>query len=685
MFSGLDTIDWAALDHAYGPAGEVPALLVLLRSPDPERRGQALDDFYVKVHHQGSIYSSTGAALPFLIEIAADASTPDRGGVMSLVASIGKEAAYWVDAKYEAGGVPEVIVGCFAANAKRFQELAADDDWRVREAAAEAVVHSNLPPADAAAFIKDRFAAEAHPNVQLALAAAMAALVESAPETTPAANVWLDAAAADPRLVPEVRFGALAYRVKCAPEAATAAHVDAAVALLNEFPVAGLPEYAAPKPLTGDVPPQIRAVFAEMDRAAVEETVMSRLLEVFHDGLAGRTVLRAQLLTAALGHADPALRLDGVKQTRTFMTEWRGDHGPLIDALAALLDGDDRIAAEAARTLATAAPIAERARTALAAAVARHRDTHGALAWSVPDPVVRECHQEAVRALARLGDEQAMPSFVDAFDSGTDVWRAVQVAGCLPAAANEFVPRLVDYLNGLPHRDGHNTTRNAAVTALGRLGDPAAVPVLIALLPAPGTSSPGMSTPAVLRALTEFGPDAAAALAPVQALTASDDSNAQSAAVAALWAITGDTALVLPHLRDLLEADTSWFSLNDAADIAADIGSEASDLLPQLRDLLNHNYDWVRIHAAAAVWSIAGAAEAPIVLDVLLQAWEKNPAVAGHVTTCLLRMGDHAAPVADRVRAALAEPGRSGRLDAIADDEVLQANCRALLARFTRS
>lgn len=681
MFSGLDAIDWTALDHAYGPAGEVPALLVMLRSPDPERRGQALGDFWGKVHHQNSIYSSTAAAVPFLIDIAADVSAPDRGSVMSLVASIGREAAYWLSAGYEGGGVADVIVACFAANAGRLRELAADTDRQVREAAAEAVVYCGLPPTDAAAFIKGRFAAEAHPNVQLALMAAMAALVESAPEAVPVATVWLDTAAEDPRLIPEVRFGALAYRVQCAPEDATAAHMATAVALLNEFPVAGLPEPAAAKPLTGDVPPEIRAVFAEMDRAAFELTVVSDLLEVFHRGLADRTVLRAQLLTAALGHADPALRLNGVKQTRTFMTQWRGDHGPLIAALASLLDGDDRIAAEAARTLGTAAPIAEQARPALAAAVARQRDRHGALAWSAPDPMMRECHQEAVRALARLGDERAVPSLVDAFACGTDVWRAVQVVGHLPAAADEFVPRLADYLHGLPHSDGHDATRNAAVAALGRLGDPAAVPVLVELLTS-AAMAPGPSTPGVLRALAEFGRDADPALAAVRALTASDNSDAQSAAVAALWAITRDTARVLAHVRDLLEAGTSWFSLNEAADIAADIGPEASDLLPQLRGLLDHNYDWVRIHAAAAVWAIAGAAEAPIVLDVLLQAWEKNPAVAGHVTECLLRMGDHAAPAADRVRAALAKPGRSGRLDAIADDEALQANWRSFLVRL---
>lgn len=46
---------------------------------------------------------------------------------------------------------------------------------------------------------------------------------------------------------------------------------------------------------------------------------------------------------------------------------------------------------------------------------------------------------------------------------------------------------------------------------------------------------------------------------------------------------------------------------------------------------------------AAALWQIGGEAEAPAVLDVLLQAMAQNPATANHVVACLERMG-HLAP-----------------------------------------
>ncbi|MET9914311.1 hypothetical protein ABZZ74_47725 [Streptomyces sp. NPDC006476] len=38
MFEGLDDIDWASLEHAYGTAEEVPALLRALRSTHTEER-----------------------------------------------------------------------------------------------------------------------------------------------------------------------------------------------------------------------------------------------------------------------------------------------------------------------------------------------------------------------------------------------------------------------------------------------------------------------------------------------------------------------------------------------------------------------------------------------------------------------------------------------------------------------
>ncbi|MFJ4788601.1 hypothetical protein [Streptomyces sp. NPDC088794] len=67
MVDGLHDIDWASMEHAYGSAEEIPAMLWALRSPDARERSKALDHFYSAVHHQGDVYPVTAASLPFLL------------------------------------------------------------------------------------------------------------------------------------------------------------------------------------------------------------------------------------------------------------------------------------------------------------------------------------------------------------------------------------------------------------------------------------------------------------------------------------------------------------------------------------------------------------------------------------------------------------------------------------------
>lgn len=89
VFAGLDEIDWIAMEHAYGPAGDVPGLLRGLVSADPAVREVALDGMYGAVHHQGDVYECTVAAVPFLVRAAACPGLPGRADVLRLLASIG--------------------------------------------------------------------------------------------------------------------------------------------------------------------------------------------------------------------------------------------------------------------------------------------------------------------------------------------------------------------------------------------------------------------------------------------------------------------------------------------------------------------------------------------------------------------------------------------------------------------
>jgi hypothetical protein len=66
------------LRHAYGSAEDVPGLLRGLASADPVERETALDGMYGAVHHQGEVYDSTLACVPFLLALVASGDVADR-------------------------------------------------------------------------------------------------------------------------------------------------------------------------------------------------------------------------------------------------------------------------------------------------------------------------------------------------------------------------------------------------------------------------------------------------------------------------------------------------------------------------------------------------------------------------------------------------------------------------------
>ncbi|MFB6894662.1 hypothetical protein ACFCX4_35865 [Kitasatospora sp. NPDC056327] len=64
--------DWSQLSHAYGPADDIPDLLDRIAS---ERDAELWNDLWSAICHQGSVYSASFAALPWL---AATAECGDR-------------------------------------------------------------------------------------------------------------------------------------------------------------------------------------------------------------------------------------------------------------------------------------------------------------------------------------------------------------------------------------------------------------------------------------------------------------------------------------------------------------------------------------------------------------------------------------------------------------------------------
>ncbi|MFL1430434.1 MULTISPECIES: hypothetical protein [unclassified Nocardiopsis] len=681
MFDDLHDIDWAALEHAYGPAHEVPAWLSALRSADPAERDAAMNGLYDAVHHQGSVYSSTAAGLPFLFALAEDPRAPGRAEVVRFLVSVGR--AVIDQAEWGAGdhfGIGPLMRG----RAEAFAGFAAEADPRMRVAAIPGLALFLDDAERAAALLRERLAVARGVVEALVVVKAAGTLALRLPEAAEGVTGWLTDLGSDPVLPPEVRLGAVAERARCGPGYPDDDIVPAAVGLLREI-ARGTdgtwwrPPHRADPDRSG-LPPQIAAAFEDLDRASRVHTSTTESLRTLHRALAGRVPQRTELLAGQLGSPDPGMRLDAVRMAEDLVKSWRGDHTALVGHLAARLDDDLEISAAAASALAVCGRIAEPAREALAARAAASRARYGPDVWSSPRPQERRAHQEAVLALARLGDPRAVPDLTAALAGGGDTWRAVEVAGFLPREADRLVPPLCDLLRAAePGGDPFNTSTDALIRALARLGDPAAVPVLTDALAAAVRGDGPWTVEAALNALAGFGPAAAPALETIRPLAVTGG-RSRAAAVAALWAIGRDPREVLPQVLALL--GEGGFPAMRAAEVLVGIGPAGAAAAPRLREMSGDSYEWVRVHAATALWAVGGAG-APVVLDVLLQAWEQNPMTAATAVECLERMGPAAAPAVPRLRAHAAAAERMARFGGVDEDEELRRACLALADRLS--
>ncbi|MGW1885003.1 HEAT repeat domain-containing protein [Streptomyces sp. NPDC001970] len=696
MINELDSIDWSSMTHAYGPAGDVPAWLRALGSPDAEVREKALGDFYGAVHHQGDVYACTTASLPFLFAVADDPATPDRASIVELLVSIGRHAVerceiVYVDGPDYAGSA--VVV---RERADAFVSYASDADPLVRRAAIEGLGLFVDDADRAAALLRDRLPAEDRVAERLLVVETMATLALRLPAARDAATAWLDALAADAVTDPAVRLAAVVHGARCTPERIGVDTVPAAIGLLRQITPTPVPETGdgacgsgsgeclctAPEAPAAaqDVPPQIAAAFEDIDRHNRIHSPATSLLRTFHAVLDSRVPERTALLAEQLRSPDPGTRHDAIRMAKDLMGSWRGDHTVLVVMVADCLVLDDPYtAAEAAETLGGLEAIAEPAREALAMYVTAQCAAHGPEVWATPKPLLRRAHQEAVRALARLGDMRALPGLLTALDSDVDSWRAVQVAGRLRPAADQLVPRLCRHLYRIDLSvQWPQMSANALLSALAELGDPAAVPPITHTATAAVRHEEWRTAASALEALATFGAAAAPAREVVRALAGADDVGVRVAAAAALWAAEGDPAAVVPLLNDLLDS----YRHHEAADVLGRIGPPAARALPRLRKMLTADYEWTRLHAATSLWDIGGPAEAVVVVQTLLTAWEENDATSNHVLACLNRMGAAAAPALPRIRAELALLRRSGRFRSIQHDEELQRTGCAILTRL---
>ncbi|WP_052499812.1 HEAT repeat domain-containing protein [Streptomyces vietnamensis] len=720
MINDLESIDWASLGHAYGPADEVPGWLRGMVSPDPDVREEAFGNFYGAVLHQGSVYPSTVASVPFLFAMADDPATPDRGEVVALLLSIGQEV---IDAEEvyavicgpdgEDSTIYPDTANLMREHADAFVAYACDPDPEVRRAAIEGLGLFLDDAERAVALLRDRLVEESGVAERGLVVRTMANLALRLPAAAAAARRWLDALSDSSTTDPDTRLAALVHRTRCAPDSINDQTVPTAIGLLRQVTPVPRPEKdedqgnrdssrpcaceAEPEP-DPNVPGHIAAAFADLERHGRLHAPTTPLLTAFHKALDARLDDRTALLTEQLRSPDPGTRYDAIDMARRLIASWRGEHTDLVRLLAdCLLPRDSYTAAAAAEALGSLAELAEPAREALAAYVTAQRTEHRPDAWASPHRVLRRAHQQAVVALAGLGDERALPSLLTALDTDMDAWRAVNAAGHLPRAAAELTPRLVHRLADVDHsREWPDVGPTALASALAKLGDPAAVPALTDAVQAAVQHKQWSTAVPVLKALASFGTRAASALDTVRALTEADGVDIRTAAVGAVWELERCPERVVPLLEHLLESHRNF----DAIDLAGRIGPPAAPVLPRLRQMLGEqveqnarnerngsavlNDSWTLVHVASALWDIGGTSEADIVVPALLNAWEDNDSTACDVVACFDRMGPAARPALPRIEAATAQPQRGGEPWGwgVTRDLKFQRTCRAILTRL---
>jgi HEAT repeat protein len=83
-------IDWGALNHAYGPADDVPELLADIAAGTEPAAGEAVSELFTLLYHQGGTYSATDAAIPALVDLALSDSAW-RPSIIGFLGSLARE------------------------------------------------------------------------------------------------------------------------------------------------------------------------------------------------------------------------------------------------------------------------------------------------------------------------------------------------------------------------------------------------------------------------------------------------------------------------------------------------------------------------------------------------------------------------------------------------------------------
>ncbi|MFF3950572.1 hypothetical protein ACFYYN_38055 [Streptomyces sp. NPDC001902] len=219
-----DEVPWRRFRHFYGPGEEIPGLLATLASGDAETADRALQQLWVKLHHQGRTIAVGALAVPFLLRIAATGRPELRAQTLRLIAEIGRcqhmgdgsregllqvaEEPLMIDGStmYPVDWGIQAARQAVTDDVHLLLPLLSSPDLEVRSATAYvlAAVTGDLPRVSSA--LRFRLAREDDAVVRVSLILAIAQLAREHQDGN--ALEWAQDLWSDPGRPPEVRIGA---------------------------------------------------------------------------------------------------------------------------------------------------------------------------------------------------------------------------------------------------------------------------------------------------------------------------------------------------------------------------------------------------------------------------------------------------------------------------------------------
>ncbi|GAA2325483.1 hypothetical protein OKJ48_00490 [Streptomyces kunmingensis] len=607
---GLDARPWSALSHAYGTAEDIPDALRALTGADVEAADEALSGLYGSVLHQGTVYTASAEAVPFLAGIAvAGHRTAD---VLALLGGM-------AESEDEYGVAPGAVRAAVAEQLPLLLPLLACPDPEVRRTAAWAVSHTRAPVI-ALPSLRARWDEERESSARAEVLAGIARL-------DPQIGAAAAAAVLDSSQPAEVRRSAVFASLDAGTPWTEAMHTT----MLSLLPAdsmrpafdldRGEPLAAVVEALLGRSRDMERkAAFALVDAALLDDRA-----EVRAEGLwaADRACMVSRSAPRRLVRNLRAAAVDeeSVVALSSLLGRLGSVAAPAADVLAPLAgrnpDRDDDHADRALAALVLVAP-AQSAPLLAAGFGRRPRALDAAAGFRSPEDSAFPCSDELLHAVrVRLARPEAL--------SGNEPW---QLTNLLAGWGAEAAPALPELCAALPHLPAQAARAVAAVAADCAPADR-------------------------VRAVTSLR-----AVAGEQGVLP---------AAEALHDLTGELAPLLLCLEQHLRGGAG--QLGEAARMAGALGPRAATLAPVLREALNGTGGDTTpaldtdTALAEALWRVTGDVDEVVaVLDSVFaraerNSWSRWSVVRAARTTALL--GPAGRSLAARLEATLDDPAQA--------------------------